>query len=55
MCKCKYRLDGSVCNNKQGWNDDKCLCECKELIENGVCDEGFICYPSNCECKLDNL
>ena len=22
-CKCKCRLDGSVCNNKQRWNDDK--------------------------------
>ena len=28
-CKCKCRLDGSVCNNKQRWNDDKCRCECK--------------------------
>ena len=23
-CKCKYRLDASVCNNKQRWNNDKC-------------------------------
>ena len=30
MCKCKCRLDASVCNNKQRWNDDKCQCECKE-------------------------
>ena len=22
-CKCKCRLDGSVCDNKQRWNDDK--------------------------------
>ena len=28
-CKCKYRLDTSVCNNKQRWNDDKRKCECK--------------------------
>ena len=28
-CKCKCRLDASVCNNKQCWNDDKCRCECK--------------------------
>ena len=21
-CKCKCRLDASVCNNKQRWNDD---------------------------------
>ena len=31
-CKCKYRLDASVCNNEQRWNEDKCRCECKELI-----------------------
>ena len=41
-CKCKCRLDASVCNNKQRWNDDKCSCECKELIDKGVCDKGFI-------------
>ena len=29
-CKCKCRLDASICNNKQRWNDDKCRCECKE-------------------------
>ena len=33
---------GSVCNNKQRWNDDKCRCECKELIDKVVWDEGFI-------------
>ena len=27
-CKCKCRLDASVCNNKQRWNEDKCRCEC---------------------------
>ena len=30
-CKCKYRLDASVCNNKKRWNDDKCSrCKCKK-------------------------
>ena len=28
-CKEKCRLDASVCNNKQRWNNDKCLCICK--------------------------
>ena len=50
MCKCKCRLDASVCNNKQRWNDDKCRCECKELIDKGVCDKGYACNPSECEC-----
>ena len=51
--KCRCRLDASICNNKQRWNDDKCRCECKELIGKGVCDKGFIWNPSNCECECD--
>ena len=31
--KCEYRLDASVCNNKQRWNENKCRCECKGLID----------------------
>ena len=38
-CKCKSRLDAIVCNNKQCWNNDKCRCECKELINKGLCDK----------------
>ena len=52
-CKCKCRLDASVCNNKQRWNDDKCRCEYKELIDKGLCDKGYIWNPSNCECECD--
>ena len=52
-CKCRCRLDASVCNNKQRWNEDKCRCECKELINKRICDEEFIWNPSNCECKCD--
>ena len=52
-CKCKCRLDASVCNNKQRWNGDKCRCECKELIDKGLCDKGSIWNRSNCEWKCD--
>ena len=52
-CKSKCRLDASVCNNKQRWNEDKCRCECKELIGKGICDKGFIWNPCNCECECD--
>ena len=52
-CKFKCRLDASVCNNKQRWNNEKCRCECKELIAKGICDKGFIWHPSNCECECD--
>ena len=40
-CKRKFRLDASVCNNKKCWNEDKCRCECKELIDKCVCNKGF--------------
>ena len=48
-CKCKCRLERSVCNK------DKCRFECKELIDKGSCDKGFIWNPSNCDCKCDKL
>ena len=52
-CKCICRLDETICNNKQRWNKDKCRYECKELIDKGTCDKGYICNPSNCECEYD--
>ena len=30
-CKCIWRLNKTICNNKQRWNEDKCRCECKQL------------------------
>ena len=50
---CKCRLDASICNDRQRWNEDKCRCECRELIGKGICDMGFIWNPSNCECECD--
>ena len=38
-CKCKCRLEASICNNKERWNDDKYRFECKELINKGVSDK----------------
>ena len=52
-CKCKCRLDASICNNKQRWNNDNSRCECRELIDKGICDKGFIWNLSNCECECD--
>ena len=28
-------------------------CECKELIDKGVCDKGSIWNPSDCKCEFD--
>ena len=36
-CKCRCRLDNSAGNNKQRWNEDKCRCECRVLIDKGMC------------------
>ena len=44
-----------VFNSKQRSNKDKCRCECKELIDKGICDKGFILNLSNCECECDKL
>ena len=52
-CKCKCRLDASVCNNKQRRNNDKCQCECKELIDKGICDKVYVWNPCNCKCECD--
>ena len=53
-CKCKCRLNSSVCSNKQRWNEDKCRCECREeLSEKERCDKGFIWNPSNCNSERD--
>ena len=40
-CKCKCRLNVRVCNNKQHWNEDTCVCEWSKLIDKFVCDKGF--------------
>ena len=40
---------------KQRWNKDISRCECKEWIDQRVCDKGFIWNPSNCECGCDKL
>ena len=52
-CKCICRLDAIVCDNKQRWNNDKCRCECKELIGKSICDKGYAWNPSNCEYECD--
>ena len=51
-CKQKCGLDASACNNKQR-NKGECRYECKELIDKGVCEKGFIWNPSNCDCECD--
>ena len=52
-CKWICRLNKIICTSKQWWNEDKCRCECRELIDKSVFDKGFIFNPSNCKCECD--
>ena len=52
-CKCECKFGANICNNEQRCNKDKFRCECKELIDKGVWDKGFIWNPSNCEYEDD--
>ena len=50
--KCvSVNVDLTVVLNQQRCNNDKCRYECKELIDKGVCNKGYIWNPSNCERK----
>ena len=52
-CRCEFKFEANVYNNKQRWNKDKYSCECEELIDKGMCDKIIIWNPSNCECDCD--
>ena len=43
----------NMCNYKQRWNKNKCRCECKQLIDNGVWDKEYAWNPSNCESECN--
>ena len=53
-CKCVCKLNSSVCNNKQIWNDDTCRCDCNEDFTDIIsCAKGYTWNPSTCECQCD--
>ena len=53
-CKCVCKLNSSVCNNKQIWNDDTCRCDCNEGFAGMInCAKGYTWNPSTCECQCD--
>ena len=48
------RLNSSVCNNKQIWNDDTCRCDCNEDFAGMInCAKGYTWNPTTCECQCD--
>ena len=53
-CKCKCKLNSSVCNNKQIWNGDTCRCDCNEDFAGIInCTKRYTWNPSTCECQCD--
>ena len=53
-CKCVCKLNSSVCNNKQIWNDDTSRCDCNEDFTDIIsCDKGYTWNPSTCKCQCD--
>ena len=53
-CTCVCKLNSSVCNNKQIWNDDTCRCDCNEDFTDIInCNKGYMWNPSTCECQCD--
>ena len=52
--KCVCKLNSSVCNSKQIWNDDTCRCDCNEDFAGIInCNKGYMCNPSTCECQCN--
>ena len=53
-CKCIYKLNSSICNNKQIWNSDTCRCDCNEDFAGIInCTKGYTWNSSTCECQCD--
>ena len=53
-CKCVCKLNSSICNNKQIWNRDTCICDCNEDFAGIInCAKGYTWNPSICECQCD--
>ena len=53
-CKCVCRLTSAICNDRQGWNENKCRCECKEdLVSKLACDKRYMWNPSTYSCEYD--
>ena len=53
-CKCDCRLTSAICNDRQGWNENKYSCECKEdLVSKLACYKAYIWNHSACSCECD--
>ena len=47
-------MTSAICNDGQEWNENKCICECKEdLVSKLVCYKGYMWNPNTCSCECD--
>ena len=51
LCKYKCKFDVRKCNFNQKWNNDRCLCKCKNLEQHHACRKEHIWNPSTCSCE----
>ena len=61
-CKCISRWTSAVFSDRQEWNKNKCVCECKEdLVKKLICDKGICgiqvlaCANAISIAKLDSI
>ena len=53
-CKCVCRLTSAVCNSRQIWNSNACICECNDDFADKIdCKEEYMWNPSTCACECD--
>ena len=54
LCKCKCRLNESVCNSKQKQNHDEYWCEYNELYDQSSCKDYYMWNRNtyDCECNI---
>ena len=51
-CKCKCIFDGGKCNSNQKWKNDKCQCECKNIIYGKKIISGILLHVV---AKMENI
>ena len=47
----KCRFDERKCNSDQGWNKDKCRCDCRKRH---VCEKDYVSNPDTCNCENES-
>ena len=54
-CKCECNFDNKKCYSNQKWNNDKCLCECKNPKEHRLCEKHIFGILQHVTAKMLNM